>query len=79
MTAKLKSTQVRLILPSSQGVTKGKDVEFIEYNIDGDKICGLLWQSEPTVDILYLKFFINDQLVGGCDDLYELDNLGKLL
>lgn len=55
-----------------------KGIDFIEHPVDGDekareelvKISG----GSKTVP----QIFINDQHVGGCDDLYALDRSGEL-
>ena len=56
---------------------KKKGVEFVEYIVDVDtpKREEMEKRSQRrTVP----QIFINDQHIGGCDDLYALDKAGKL-
>jgi glutaredoxin 3 len=55
-----------------------KGVQFTEYCIDGDEAA----RSEMSVRAhggrSLPQIFINDQHIGGCDDLYALNAQGKL-
>lgn len=54
-----------------------KGVPFIEYDVTGDaaKAAEMVARSgRRTVP----EIFIDDHLVGGCDDLFELDERGEL-
>ncbi len=53
---------------------RSKGVEFIEYSIDGDTQMQRRANGRRSVP----QTFINDQHIGGCDDLYDLDDQGKL-
>lgn len=55
-----------------------KGVEFIEYGIDGDAAARAQMQKRAHGRRSLPQIFINDQHIGGCDDLYELDWQGKL-
>lgn len=57
---------------------KSKGVDFIEYSIDGDEAARSQMQIRANGRRSVPQIFINDQHVGGCDDLYELDDVGKL-
>ena len=57
---------------------KSKGVDFIEYSIDGDEAARSQMQVRANGRRSVPQIFINDQHVGGCDDLYELDDVGKL-
>lgn len=57
---------------------KSKGVDFIEYSIDGDEAARSQMQVRANGRRSVPQIFINDQHVGGCDDLYELDDFGKL-
>ncbi len=56
-----------------------KGVEFIEYSIDGDEKAREIMVARGS-DGKYSvpQIFINDQHIGGCDDLHDLDAQGKL-
>ena len=55
-----------------------KGVTFTEYKIDGDEAArndmAQRAQGRRTVP----QIFVNDQHIGGCDDIYQLDSQGKL-
>jgi glutaredoxin 3 len=55
-----------------------KGVQFTEYGIDGDEAArskmGLRGDGRRSVP----QIFINDQHIGGCDDIYALEATGKL-
>jgi len=56
---------------------KIKGVDFIEYDINRspEKEAEMIQRSgRSTVP----EIFINDQLIGGCDDLFSLDEQGAL-
>ena len=57
---------------------KSKGVDFIEYSIDGDEAARSQMQKRANGRRSVPQIFINNQHVGGCDDLYELDDVGKL-
>ena len=55
-----------------------KGVKFTEYRIDGDQAARAKMAERAHGRRSVPQIFINDQHVGGCDDLYELDFQGKL-
>lgn len=57
---------------------KSKGVEFIEYSIDGDEAARAKMQRRANGRRSVPQIFINDQHIGGCDDLHDLDWQGKL-
>jgi glutaredoxin 3 len=57
---------------------KTKGVDFIEYSIDGDEAARSQMQKRANGRRSVPQIFINDQHIGGCDDLYELDDHGTL-
>lgn len=57
---------------------KSKGVDFIEYSIDGDEAARSQMQKRANGRRSVPQIFINNQHVGGCDDLYDLDDLGRL-
>ena len=57
---------------------RSKGVEFIEYSIDGDETARSQMQRRAHGRRSVPQIFINEQHIGGCDDLYDLDDQGKL-
>lgn len=55
-----------------------KSVEFIEYRIDGDEAARSQMSKRANGQRSLPQIFINDQHIGGCDDLYGLDIQGEL-
>jgi glutaredoxin 3 len=57
-------------------LTKG--VDFIEYSIDGDEVAREKMAQRANGKRSLPQIFINDQHIGGCDDLHALNSQGKL-
>lgn len=55
-----------------------KEVEFTEYCIDGDESARAEMAQRANGRRSLPQIFINDQHIGGCDDLYALNAQGKL-
>ncbi|HEY9295801.1 MAG TPA: glutaredoxin 3 [Phormidium sp.] len=55
-----------------------KGVEFTEYCIDGDEAARAKMAKRANGRRSLPQIFINDQHIGGCDDLHALDAKGKL-
>jgi glutaredoxin 3 len=55
-----------------------KGVEFTEYSVDGDELARSAMAERGDGRRSVPQIFINDQHIGGCDDLYALDRQGKL-
>jgi glutaredoxin 3 len=55
-----------------------KGVEFTEYSVDGDEEARAVMAERANGKRSVPQIFINDQHVGGCDDLYALNSRGKL-
>jgi len=55
-----------------------KDVDYEEYCIDGDEDARDEMSERANGRRSLPQIFINDQHVGGCDDLYTLNAQGKL-
>lgn len=55
-----------------------KGVEFTEYAIDGDETARAKMAQRANGYKSVPQIFINDQHIGGCDDLYALDQQGDL-
>ena len=55
-----------------------KGVNFTEYKIDGDEIARADMAIRANNRSSLPQIFINNQHIGGCDDLYRLDTKGQL-
>ncbi len=53
-------------------------LEFTEYSIDGDRALATAMADRIEGQQSVPKIFIQDQLVGGCNELYALEKEGKL-
>lgn len=55
-----------------------KGVNFAEYCIDGDETARAKMAQRANGRRTLPQIFINNQHIGGCDDLHELEYQGKL-
>ncbi|PSB23995.1 glutaredoxin 3 [Stenomitos frigidus] len=55
-----------------------KGVHFTEYKIDGDDTARTKMAERANGKRSVPQIFINQQHIGGCDDLYQLDQNGQL-
>ena len=55
-----------------------KGVQFTEYKIDGNEEARNNMAQRANGRRSVPQIFVNDQHLGGCDDIYELDGQGKL-
>ncbi len=55
-----------------------KGVPFTEYRIDGDGAARVKMAERANGRRTVPQIFINNQHIGGCDDLYAIDREGKL-
>ena len=55
-----------------------KNIEFIEYKIDGDESAREKMSERANGKRSLPQIFINNNSIGGCDDLYSLDEENKL-
>ncbi len=55
-----------------------KSVEYTEYCIDGDEAARSQMAQRANGRRSLPQIFINDQHIGGCDDLYALNRRGQL-
>ena len=55
-----------------------KGVEYTEYCIDGDNEAREVMTDRANGSRSLPQIFIDDQHVGGCDDIHALDRQGKL-
>ncbi len=62
----------------AKGLLKQKGVEFTEYSVDGDEAARDKMAQRSNGRRSVPQIFINDEHIGGCDDIYALDSQGKL-
>jgi len=55
-----------------------KAVDFTEYKIDGNESARATMAQRANGKRSVPQIFINDEHLGGCDDLYKLDSQGQL-
>ncbi|MBW4580877.1 MAG: glutaredoxin 3 [Tildeniella nuda ZEHNDER 1965/U140] len=55
-----------------------KGVRFTDYKIDGDDAARTKMAERANGRRSVPQIFINQQHIGGCDDLYQLDQKGQL-
>lgn len=55
-----------------------KGVSFTDYKIDGDEAARAQMATRAEGRRSVPQIFINQQHIGGCDDLHELDRQGQL-
>ncbi|MGL5033497.1 MAG: glutaredoxin 3 [Microcystaceae cyanobacterium] len=55
-----------------------KGVNFTEYKIDGDETARSAMAARAEGRRSVPQIFVNNQGLGGCDELYSLDGQGKL-
>lgn len=55
-----------------------KGVAYTEYSIDGDEVARAKMAQRSYGRRSLPQIFINDQHIGGCDDMYALNAQGKL-
>lgn len=62
----------------AKSLLDGKGVDFTEYVIDGDEEARDKMAQRANGRRSVPQIFINDQHVGGCDDIHALEAEGKL-
>ncbi|MEA5553089.1 glutaredoxin 3 [Anabaena cylindrica UHCC 0172] len=62
----------------AKNLLKNKGVDFIEYSVDGDEAARTIMAEKANGRRSVPQIFINDDHIGGCDDIYALENQGKL-
>ncbi len=55
-----------------------KGVNFTEYKIDGDDAARNSMSQRANGRRSVPQIFVNNQHIGGCDDIYNLDKQGQL-
>ena len=62
----------------AKSLLKKKNVNFTEYKIDGDEVARALMIKRADGRRTLPQIFIDNEGIGGCDDLYALENENKL-
>ncbi|MEM6425910.1 MAG: glutaredoxin 3 [Cyanobacteria bacterium P01_H01_bin.119] len=62
----------------AKGLLDSKSVTYTEYCIDGDQAARENMAQRAHGRRSLPQIFINDQHIGGCDDIYALESQGKL-
>jgi glutaredoxin 3 len=62
----------------AKGLLKQKGIDFTEYCIDGDEQARAKMAQRANGRRSVPQIFINDQHIGGCDDIHDLEAQGKL-
>ncbi len=62
----------------AKDLLKKKGVEYTEYSIDGDTEGRLTMSQRANGRNTVPQIFINDKGIGGCNELYELENNQQL-
>ena len=62
----------------AKALLKKKGVEFTEYCIDGDEQARAKMSDRANGRTSVPQIFIDDQHIGGCDDIYALERNGGL-
>ena len=62
----------------AKSLLKKKNINFTEYSIDGDEDARALMAERADGRKTLPQIFIDNEGIGGCDDLYNLENENKL-
>lgn len=62
----------------AKGLLDRKGVEYIEYCIDGDEEARSQMRKRANGRSSVPQIFIDDRHIGGCDDIYDLEEKGEL-
>ena len=62
----------------AKSLLKKKNINFTEYKIDGDEDARELMTERASGRRTLPQIFIDNEGIGGCDDLYKLENENKL-
>ncbi len=62
----------------AKGLLNKKGVTFTEYAIDGDRQAKQAMAERAHGHSSVPQIFINDQHIGGCNELYKLESQGEL-
>ena len=62
----------------AKSLLKKKNINFTEYKIDGDEKARALMTKRADGRSTLPQIFIDNEGIGGCDDLYTLEHDNKL-
>jgi glutaredoxin 3 len=62
----------------AKALLNNKGVKYTEYCIDGDETARTAMAKRAHGRRSLPQIFVNDQHIGGCDDIYALNAQGKL-
>lgn len=62
----------------AKGLLDRKGVAYTEYAIDGDEAARAVMSQRAEGRRSLPQIFINDQGIGGCDELHALERAGRL-
>jgi glutaredoxin 3 len=62
----------------AKGLLETKGVKFIEYDVSSDAGLRAKMKERSNGGRTVPQIFIDDQLVGGCDELHQLEHEGRL-
>ncbi len=62
----------------AKSLLKKKNINFTEYKIDGNEDARALMTERAAGRRTLPQIFIDNEGIGGCDDLYALENENKL-
>ena len=62
----------------AKSLLKKKNINFTEYKIDGDEDARELMTERAAGRRTLTQIFIDNEGIGGCDDLFVLENENKL-
>ena len=63
---------------AAKDLLRRKGAEFEEIGVDGDRAGQAAMAAKANGRSTVPQIFIGDRHVGGCDDLYELEEAGRL-
>jgi glutaredoxin 3 len=63
---------------SAKDLLRRKGVDFVEINVAGDRALRVQMVERSGGRVTVPQIFIGETHVGGCDDLYALDDAGGL-
>jgi len=62
----------------AKSLLKKKNINFTEHKIDGDDDARAIMTERANGGRTLPQIFIDNESIGGCDDLYALENANKL-
>ena len=63
---------------AAKDLLRRKGVDFIEINVAGDRTLRAWMVERASGHVTVPQIFVGETHVGGCDDLYALEEQGKL-